>query len=158
MATFSSPARCSRRPLPANTRRSFSSTAREPENREFILPFARFLVRRGVAVFGYDKRGVGGSTGDWQTASFEVLAGDVVAAFDYLKTRKDIDATRIGLLGVSQAGWIMPLAAVRAKDLAFLISISGAGCSRGGDDDRSGAERNDRERNEAADGRRDRRA
>ena len=96
------------------------------ENREFILPFARFLVRRGVAVFGYDKRGVGGSTGDWQTASFEVLAGDVVAAFDYLKTRKDVDATRIGLLGVSQAGWIMPLAAVRAKDLAFLISISGA--------------------------------
>ena len=101
-----------------------------PENREFILPFARFLVRRGVAVLGYDKRGVGGSSGDWQTASFEVLAGDVVAAFDYLKTRKDIDATRIGLLGVSQAGWIMPLAAVRAKDLAFLISVSGAAVPR----------------------------
>ena len=32
-----------------------------PENREFILPFARFLIRQGVAVFGYDKRGVGGS-------------------------------------------------------------------------------------------------
>jgi dienelactone hydrolase len=97
------------------------------ENREFILPFARFLVRRGVAVLGYDKRGVNGSSGDWQTASFEVLAGDVVAAFDYLETRSDIDASRIGLLGVSQAGWIMPLAAVRARDLAFLISISGAG-------------------------------
>ena len=97
------------------------------ENREFILPFARFLVRRGVAVLGYDKRGVNGSGGDWQTASFEVLAGDVVAAFDYLKTRNDIDASRIGLLGVSQAGWIMPLAAVRARDLAFLISVSGAG-------------------------------
>ena len=97
------------------------------ENREFILPFARFLVRRGMAVLGYDKRGVGGSTGDWQTASFDVLAGDVVAAFEYLKTRPDIDAAQVGLLGVSQAGWIMPLAAVRAKDLAFLISISGAG-------------------------------
>ena len=97
------------------------------ENREFILPFARFLVRRGMAVLGYDKRGVGGSTGDWQTASFDVLAGDVVAAFEYLKTRSDIDTTQVGLLGVSQAGWVMPLAAVRAKDLAFLISISGAG-------------------------------
>jgi pimeloyl-ACP methyl ester carboxylesterase len=97
------------------------------ENREFILPFARFLVRRGMAVLGYDKRGVGGSTGDWQTAPFEVLAGDVVAAFEYLKTRPDIDATQIGLLGVSQAGWVMPIAAVRVKDLAFLISISGAG-------------------------------
>jgi pimeloyl-ACP methyl ester carboxylesterase len=98
-----------------------------PEDREFILPFARFLVRRGMAVLGYDKRGVGGSTGDWKTASFDVLAADVVAAFDYLKTRPDIDPGMVGLLGVSQAGWIMPLAAVRAKDLAFLISISGAG-------------------------------
>ncbi len=97
------------------------------ENREYMLPFARFLVRHGMAVLGYDKRGVGGSTGDWNTASFDDLAGDVVAALEYLKTRSDIDRAQIGLLGVSQAGWIMPLAAVRAKDIAFLISISGAG-------------------------------
>lgn len=96
-------------------------------NRESMLPFARFLIRQGMAVLGYDKRGVGGSTGDWNTASFEDLAGDVVAAFEYLKTRRDIDSGQVGLLGVSQAGWIMPLAAVRAKDVAFLISISGAG-------------------------------
>lgn len=97
------------------------------QNRESMLPWARFLVRRGMAVLGYDKRGVGGSTGDWNTASFDDLAGDVVAAFEYLRTRSDIDHTQIGLLGVSQAGWIMPLAAVRSQDLAFLISISGAG-------------------------------
>src|SRR6266545_356803 len=97
------------------------------ENREYILPFARFLIRRGIAVLGYDKRGVGESTGDWNTASFDDLAGDVVAAFEYLKTHSDIDRAHVGVLGISQAGWIMPLAAVRAKDLAFLISISGAG-------------------------------
>jgi len=95
--------------------------------REWMLPYARFLVRRGIAVLGYDKRGAGGSTGDWNTASFDDLASDVVAAFEYLKTRKDIDAAQVGLMGVSQAGWVMPLAAVRARDLAFLISISGAG-------------------------------
>ena len=98
-----------------------------PATREQVLPSARFLVRHGMAVLGYDKRGVGGSTGDWNTASFDDLAGDVVAAFEYLKTRGDIDGGQIGLLGVSQAGWIMPLAAVRAKDIAFLISVSGAG-------------------------------
>ena len=97
------------------------------ENREYILPWARFLIRRGMAVLGYDKRGVGASSGDWNTASFDDLAGDAVAALEYLKTRSDIDHAQIGLLGVSQAGWIMPLAAVRAKDFAFLISISGAG-------------------------------
>jgi len=98
-----------------------------PENRDYILPFAHFLVRRGMAVFGYDKRGVSGSTGDWRSASFEDLAGDVVAAFEYLKTRSDIESTQIGLLGVSQAGWVMPIAAVRVPGIAFLISISGAG-------------------------------
>lgn len=97
-----------------------------PENREFVLPFARFLVRHGVAVLGYDKRGVGESPGNWQLASFADLASDVVGAFEYLRTRSDIDPAQIGLLGISQAGWIMPLAAIRATDLAFLISISGA--------------------------------
>jgi pimeloyl-ACP methyl ester carboxylesterase len=99
------------------------------ENREYMLPWARFLIRHGMAVLGYDKRGVGGSTGNWNTASFDDLAGDVVAAAAYLKTRSDIDRAQIGLLGISQAGWIMPLAAIRSKDIAFLISISGAGVS-----------------------------
>jgi pimeloyl-ACP methyl ester carboxylesterase len=99
------------------------------ENREYLLPFARFLIRHGMAVLGYDKRGVGSSTGDWNTASFDDLAGDVVAAFEYLKTRRDIDATAIGLLGVSQAGWIMPIAAVRSPGIAFLVSDSGAAVS-----------------------------
>jgi uncharacterized protein len=98
-----------------------------PQNRESVLPFARFLVRRGMAVLGYDKRGVGGSSGDWNIASFDDLAGDVVAALEYLKTRADIDSGQIGLLGWSQAGWIMPLAAIRARDIAFVISVSGAG-------------------------------
>jgi uncharacterized protein len=99
------------------------------EDREYLLPYARFLIRHGMAVLGYDKRGVGASTGDWNTASFDDLAGDVVAAFEYLKTRPDIQHGQIGMLGWSQAGWVMPLAATRAKDLAFLISISGAGVS-----------------------------
>jgi pimeloyl-ACP methyl ester carboxylesterase len=92
-----------------------------------MLPWARFLIRSGVVVLGYDKRGVGGSTGDCNTATFDDLAGDVIAAVGYLKTRSDIDRNQIGLLGISQAGWVMPLAAVRSKDIAFLISISGAG-------------------------------
>jgi uncharacterized protein len=99
------------------------------EDREYLLPFARFLIRHGMTVLGYDKRGVGASTGDWNKASFDDLAGDVVAAFEYLKSRNDIQRAAIGMLGWSQAGWVMPLAATQAKDLAFLVSISGAGVS-----------------------------
>jgi uncharacterized protein len=99
------------------------------ESREYLLPFAHFLVRHGMAVLGYDKRGVGGSTGDWKTESFDDLASDAVAAIEFLRTRRDIDASQIGMLGWSQAGWIMPLAARRERKVAFLISISGAGVS-----------------------------
>jgi len=99
------------------------------EDREYLLPFAHFLVRHGIAVLGYDKRGVGGSTGDWKTESFEDLASDAVAAIQFLKTRRDIDHSQIGMLGWSQAGWVMPIVAAREKETAFLISISGAGVS-----------------------------
>jgi uncharacterized protein len=99
------------------------------EGREYLLPFAHFLVRHGIAVLGFDKRGVGGSTGDWKTESFEDLASDAVSAIQFLKTRRDIDHSQIGMLGWSQAGWVMPIVAAREKETAFLISISGAGVS-----------------------------
>jgi dienelactone hydrolase len=85
------------------------------------------FARHGFAVLIYDKRGSGDSTGDWSTETFDDLAGDVIAGVEVLKTRRDIDATRIGFWGISQAGWIMPLAAARAKDIAFIICVSGAG-------------------------------
>ena len=96
------------------------------EDREYLVPLAQFLIERGIALFGYDKRGVGGSSGDWRAANYEDLAGDVVAAVRYLESRDDIDSKHIGLLGWSQAGWVMPLAAARASNIAFLISVSGA--------------------------------
>ncbi len=127
--TLLRPAAAARHPGPSLAPAVILVHGSGPENREYLLPFARFLIRHGLAVLGYDKRGVGQSTGDWNTASFEDLASDVVAAVAYLKTRQDIDHAQIGLLGLSQAGWIMPLAAVRATDLAFLISISGGAVS-----------------------------
>ena len=50
-----------------------------PQDRRGLLPFTSFLVRHGIALFGYDKRGVGGSTGDWKGASFDDLASDALA-------------------------------------------------------------------------------
>jgi pimeloyl-ACP methyl ester carboxylesterase len=94
---------------------------------EFI--FANIYLRLGIAVLIFDKRGVGGSTGDWHYASFEDLAEDVLAGARYLKTRPDINHKQIGLRGVSQGGWVAPLAASRSKDIAFLVTISAAGVS-----------------------------
>jgi dienelactone hydrolase len=98
-----------------------------PQNRNGTLPFARFLVRQGIAILTTDKRGVGASQGDWRKASFETLADDALAAVAFLRSRPDVDAKQIGLFGVSQGGWIGPLAASRSRNVALVVSVSGPG-------------------------------
>ena len=90
---------------------------------------ARFFAPRGVAFFMYDKRGVGASSGTYPgsySSSMVTYATDALAAADLLAERADIDASRIGLWGVSQAGWIIPIAASMDQErIAFTITISG---------------------------------
>jgi uncharacterized protein len=82
------------------------------------------LTRRGIAVLRVDTRGVGGSTGRHDDAALEDLTADALAAFQYLKTRREIDARRIGLLGHSEGGLVAPLAAARAADVAFVVLLA----------------------------------
>lgn len=96
-------------------------------------PYRRFatdvFVQHGVAVLIYDKRGYGDSSGDADTASLYDLADDAAAAVRYLQSRAEIDPTRIGLQGDSQAGWIIPLVATRTKDVAFLVMVAASAVS-----------------------------
>ena len=91
----------------------------------------RFLAYRfaqaGVAALIFDKRGVGQSTGDWQTAGFEDLAADVASAVALLRTRADIRANGIGLFGHSQGGTILPLVAQASGGVGFLIASAASG-------------------------------
>jgi dienelactone hydrolase len=92
---------------------------------------------QGVATLSYDKRGVGDSggtyvgTGNASPQNLELLAGDALAGLTYLQGRSEIDSRQIGLQGSSQAGWIIPLAAARSPDVAFMILWSGPGVSQG---------------------------
>ncbi len=90
-----------------------------------------WFADQGIACLTYDKRGVGESTGDFQKVAFPALVDDGLAAILFLKTRADIDAHRIGVWGLSQGGWLGPLAASRSKDVAFVIAVSGPGVSPG---------------------------
>jgi hypothetical protein len=87
----------------------------------------KLLPPRGIAVFLYDRRGSGASTGDIETASFFDLAADTQAAIDRLKLRSDIDAKHIGVWGMSQGGWIAPLTASKSADVSFVIAVSAVG-------------------------------
>ena len=75
---------------------------------------AKLLPHHGIAVFLYDRRGSGDSTGNFATASFFDLATDAQAGIDHLKLRSDIDPEHIGVWGMSQGGWIAPLTASKS--------------------------------------------
>lgn len=82
------------------------------------------LPSLGIAVFMFDRRGSGESSGVREGASFEALADDGIAAVEVLRKDKRIDPERIGLWGLSQGGWLSVIAASRSPHVKFAISIS----------------------------------
>jgi pimeloyl-ACP methyl ester carboxylesterase len=84
------------------------------------------LLAHGIAVLLPDKRGSERSGGDWRTSSFEDLATDTLAAVEHLQSRNDDRLSRIGVVGMSQGGWIAPVAASRSEAIEFVVSVSGA--------------------------------
>jgi pimeloyl-ACP methyl ester carboxylesterase len=92
-----------------------------------FLVLADYLTRRGVAVLRVDDRGVGGSTGNVQDATSADFADDVLAGVEFLRGRKEINASQIGLLGHSEGGIIAPLVASRSRDIAFIVLLAGTG-------------------------------
>ena len=93
----------------------------------FYEHLTALLPACGIAVFVYDRRGSGGSTGSFETANFALLAADAQAAIAALTTRNDIDRQRIGLYGISQGGWIAPLVAAHDPAVSLLVIVSGCG-------------------------------
>lgn len=92
-----------------------------------FLVLSDYLTRQGIAVLRFDDRSVGGSTGNFSKATTEDFAGDVLSGIEYLKSRKDIDSSQIGLLGHSEGGLIAPLVAVESNDVAFIVLLAAPG-------------------------------
>lgn len=101
----------------------------EPDMRDIFWRTgdAAAFLEAGIAVFIYDKRGVGASGGDWHTASLDDLAEDGAAAVALVRSRPEIYPDRVGVFGVSQGGTLAPLVALRSPDVAFVINVSGSG-------------------------------
>jgi hypothetical protein len=104
----------------------------DPVKRE--MEFAKRLAKKGIAVLTYDKRGVGESGGVYvgpsvgtnniDATNLHLLSQDANAAVNifrnYLKDKK----TPIGLVGFSQAGWIIPIAASKNPEIEFMVLFS----------------------------------
>lgn len=92
-----------------------------------FLVLADHLTRQGIAVLRFDKRGSGKSTGSYETATTQDFARDVRAGIKYLKSRKDVNAKQLGLIGHSEGGLIAPIVAAQSKDVAFTVLMAGPG-------------------------------
>src|SRR5579872_4459872 len=72
---------------------------------KLFLVLSDYLTNAGIAVLRVDKRGVGKSTGMFDASvTSKDLARDVLTGIAYLKTRKEIDPRKIGLIGHSEGG------------------------------------------------------
>ena len=107
----------------------------EPYDRDYAVPtapalksfvaIADELSRHGIVVLRVDDRGAGGSSGRKEQSSVDQLANDIVVAVNFLKTRKEVNRNRIGIIGHSFAGLTVPIAAVRSSDVGFVITLAG---------------------------------
>jgi hypothetical protein len=95
-------------------------------SRGFYRIFWERLTRIGYACLSWDTPGAGESTGTHDFDNlFDERTAIVLSAIEYLKGRPDIDKRRIGLLGHSQAGYIMPMVILKSNDVSFMINVSG---------------------------------
>lgn len=93
----------------------------------YYQPIWTELAKQGIGSFSWDKRGVGGSKGNWLDQSMADRASDVLHAIKFLQTSSDIQKpSSIGLIGFSQAGWVMPQISRKKNDIDFSVFVSTA--------------------------------
>lgn len=99
-----------------------------PANHRLVVRHTREFLEKGYAVVRYDKRGTGKSGGEVVGVSLEnshetvpLLADDMMAVITKILNLPEVDTDRVGLFGVSQASWYMPLVMANEPELDFAI-------------------------------------
>jgi pimeloyl-ACP methyl ester carboxylesterase len=90
---------------------------------------ADYLTKRGYIVLRVDDRGMGQTTMGKNSKELTTVdfAKDVSVGIDYLKTRKEVNAKKIGMIGHSEGGIIAPMVATERKDIDFIVLMAGPG-------------------------------
>lgn len=114
-------------PFPAVVLVSGTGPQDRDESMLNLKPFAVLadaLARRGIAVYRYDDRGVGESTGDFMAAGLDDFAADAGAATRALAARPE--TASVGVVGHSEGAFVAPEVAAETPDVDFVVMLAGA--------------------------------
>jgi uncharacterized protein len=102
------------------------------QTRNLIL--AERFAKEGIVALVYDKRGAGKSGGEYEgrqsvsEKNIVLLADDAISALTKLSSHSFLKGIPVGFAGISQAGWIGPMAAEKSNLAKFLVFWSGPVC------------------------------
>lgn len=90
---------------------------------------ADYLTQHGYIVLRVDDRGIGKTSAGKNLMNVTTVdfAQDAGAGIDYLKTRKEVNQKKIGMIGHSEGGMIAPMVAVTRNDVDFIVMLAGPG-------------------------------
>ncbi|MCI1186719.1 hypothetical protein MON38_04765 [Hymenobacter sp. DH14] len=92
-----------------------------------LTSIADHLVSQGVIVLRLHERGNGGSEGAAATTTLAERAADAIAALNYLRTRPQVDVTRLGLIGHGEGANVALFAAAQPQAPTFVVAVAAAG-------------------------------
>jgi uncharacterized protein len=73
-------------------------------NNSYVLDVAKGLVQHGIASLRMDFSGHGKSEGNYAETTLPKWKDDLLFALEYVRSRKEVDQSRIGLFGFSLSG------------------------------------------------------
>jgi pimeloyl-ACP methyl ester carboxylesterase len=95
-----------------------------PAYRTYFFALKKCFLRAGYATLMWDKPGFGQSTGEFSQQSLRAERAEILLdAIDHIKSHPRIDAGRIGVWGISQAGIVIPMALSKTDDISFMIMV-----------------------------------
>jgi pimeloyl-ACP methyl ester carboxylesterase len=92
-----------------------------------LTSLADHLVSQGMIVLRLHARGNGGSEGQATTTTLAERAADALAALNFLRTRPQVDVTRLGLIGHGEGANVALLAAAQPQAPTFVVAVAAAG-------------------------------
>ena len=96
-------------------------------NHKPFLVIADYLTKNGIVVLRLDDRGTGESEGNYNETGLNGFVNDTKSALEFLKSRKEVNHTKIGLIGHSMGGVIAPIVASENPDISFIVLLAGSG-------------------------------